>query len=133
MVTSMMAMLFGQDTLDIATAYWTALRRRLLGRPAPTWHAGSVLLDAGGGVVACDGTIGHCALTFTVLLSAQPDGGCLASVPALPEIVTEGDTPLETLAMAQEAIRALLAYCAGRGVPVTVDPRPLVCRITVCA
>jgi antitoxin HicB len=31
-------------------------------------------------------------------------------VPALPEVVTEGDTEEEALANAEEAIRAILAY-----------------------
>jgi antitoxin HicB len=36
-------------------------------------------------------------------------------VPALPEIVTEGDTEEEALAMAQDAIRLVLEDGAARG------------------
>ena len=47
---------------------------------------------------------------FTVVLDPQPDGGFTVRVPALPEVITEGDTETEALAMAEEAIRLVLAY-----------------------
>jgi predicted RNase H-like HicB family nuclease len=49
-------------------------------------------------------------LDFTVVLQPQPDGGFTVSVPALPEIATEGDTEAEALAMATDAIRLVLDY-----------------------
>jgi len=47
---------------------------------------------------------------YTVVLEPQPGGGFTVHVPALPEVVTEGDTEAEALAMAEEAIRMVLAY-----------------------
>jgi antitoxin HicB len=39
---------------------------------------------------------------------AREEGGFIVRVPALPEIVTEGDTEEEALAMAQDAIELVL-------------------------
>ena len=48
-------------------------------------------------------------------------------VPALPEVVTEGDTEEEALANAREAIEAILEYRRDNGVPIPTDAqyRPL--------
>ena len=48
--------------------------------------------------------------SFSVILEPQPDGGVTVLVPALPEVVTEGDTEREALLNAEEAIRAVLDY-----------------------
>ena len=53
--------------------------------------------------------------TFSVILEPQPEGGFTVLVPALPEIVTEGDTEEEALAMAEDAIRLVLEDRAARG------------------
>ncbi|MGH9454089.1 MAG: type II toxin-antitoxin system HicB family antitoxin [Terriglobia bacterium] len=53
--------------------------------------------------------------TFSVILEPQPEGGFTVFVPALPEIVTEGDTEEEALAMAKDAIRLVLEDRAARG------------------
>lgn len=45
---------------------------------------------------------------FTVNLHPQPEGGYTVLVPALPEVVTEGDTREEAMANAREAIEAIL-------------------------
>ena len=50
--------------------------------------------------------------SFSVILEPQEGGGFTVLVPALPEVVTEGDTETEALANAEEAIRAILAYRA---------------------
>ena len=47
---------------------------------------------------------------FSVVLEPQEGGGFTALVPALPEVVTEGETKEEALAMAEEAIRAVLDF-----------------------
>ena len=47
-------------------------------------------------------------LTFSVVLEPQSEGGFTVLVPALPEIITEGDTEEEALVMAQDAIRLVL-------------------------
>ena len=56
-------------------------------------------------------------LDFTVVLEPQPEGGFTVSVPALPEVVTEGDTEGEALKMAEEAIRLVLDYRRDHGLP----------------
>jgi antitoxin HicB len=48
--------------------------------------------------------------SFSVVLEPQESGGFTVLVPALPEVVTEGETEQEALANAEEAIRAVLAY-----------------------
>ncbi|MFL9823865.1 type II toxin-antitoxin system HicB family antitoxin [Rhodoplanes sp. SY1] len=53
--------------------------------------------------------------SFSVVLEPQPDGGFTVSVPALPEVVTEGDTEAEALANAEEGIRAILAHRRDNG------------------
>jgi antitoxin HicB len=48
--------------------------------------------------------------TLTVCLEPAPEGGYIVTVPALPEVITEGDTEEEALGSAKEAILcALLA------------------------
>ncbi|MDR3537451.1 MAG: type II toxin-antitoxin system HicB family antitoxin [Acetobacteraceae bacterium] len=126
MLRPLLVMAFGDDLADWLTARWRHLQRHWAW-PTTAWHGRTLLLDAGERPTC--GT--SASLTFTVLLTAQDEGGYAASVPALPEVVTEGDTPHETLAMAEEAIRALLAYRSDMGIPVPQDPPPLVCRITV--
>ena len=48
--------------------------------------------------------------SFSVVLEPQEGGGFTVLVPALPEVVTEGDTEQEALANAEDAIRAVLWY-----------------------
>ena len=45
-------------------------------------------------------------------------------VPALPEVVTEGDTEQEALANAEEAIRLVLEYRQEQGMTVPSDAQP---------
>ncbi len=53
--------------------------------------------------------------SFSVVLEPQEGGGFTVLVPALPEVVTEGDTEQEALANAEEAIRAVLEYRRDQG------------------
>jgi len=55
------------------------------------------------------------------------------TVPALPEVVTEGDTEIEALRMAEEAIRAVLEYRRDNGLPAPKDMSPTVRKITIAA
>ena len=71
--------------------------------------------------------------SFSVILEPQEGGGFTVLVPALPEIVTEGDTEEEALANAREAIRAILEYRRDHGLAIPVDARPEVRRVTVAA
>lgn len=70
---------------------------------------------------------------FTVVLEPQEEGGFTVSVPALPEVVTEGDTEAEAMAMAEEAIRAVVAYRRDHGIPIPGDAQPRLRKITVAA
>lgn len=71
--------------------------------------------------------------SFTVVLEPQAEGGFTVLVPALPEVVTEGDTEQDALANAEEAIRAVLAYRRDHGLAVPADASPQIHRITVGA
>ncbi len=53
--------------------------------------------------------------TYSVVLEPVEEGGFLVRVPALPEVVTGGDTEEEALAMARDAIELVLASRAERG------------------
>jgi antitoxin HicB len=52
---------------------------------------------------------------YAVLLEPAEEGGFVVHVPALPEIVTEGDTEEEALAMAQGAIELVVQSRRERG------------------
>lgn len=71
--------------------------------------------------------------SFSVVLEPQEGGGFTVLVPALPEVVTEGDIETEALANAQEAIRAILAYRRDNGIAIPADARPEVRLVTVAA
>ena len=58
--------------------------------------------------------------SFSIVLEPQEGGGFTVLVPALPEVVTEGDTDREALAIAEEAIRAALAYRHDHGIAISV-------------
>ncbi len=61
---------------------------------------------------------------FSVMLEPQEEGGFTVLVPALPEVVTEGDTEKDALANAEEAIRAILEYRREHGIAVPEDATP---------
>jgi antitoxin HicB len=71
--------------------------------------------------------------SFSVILEPQEGGGFTVLVPALPEVVTEGDDETEALANAQEAIHAILAYRRDNGIAIPADADPQIRRITVAA
>jgi antitoxin HicB len=54
-------------------------------------------------------------------------------VPALPEVVTEGDTEEEALANAEEAIRAVLEYRLAYGFRIPPDAPPAIRSVTGAA
>ncbi len=70
-------------------------------------------------------------LTFSVVLEPQPEGGFTVFVPALPEIVTEGDTEDEALAMAEDAIRLVVADRAARDEEIPGDSSTRIREVTV--
>ena len=53
--------------------------------------------------------------TYTVVLEPMDEGGFLVHVPALPEVVTSGDTESEALGMAKDAIELVLESRRERG------------------
>ena len=55
---------------------------------------------------------------YTVILKKEPDGGYVASVPALPGCVTQGDTRQEVLVNVREAIQLYIEDCIQAGDPV---------------
>src|SRR5438552_18894684 len=71
--------------------------------------------------------------SFSVVLEPQEGGGYTVLVPALPEVVTEGETEPEALANAEEAIRAVLSYRQDHGIRIPADTVPEVRRVTVAA
>jgi antitoxin HicB len=71
--------------------------------------------------------------SFSVILEPQEGGGFTVLVPALPEVVTEGDSEAEALANAQEAIRAILEYRRHHGIAIPADASPEIRRVTVAA
>ena len=70
---------------------------------------------------------------FSVVLEPQEGGGFTALVPALPEVVTEGDSEHEALANAKEAILAVLEFRRAHGLPIPVDAKPEGRLVTVAA
>ena len=71
--------------------------------------------------------------SFSVILEPQPGGGFTVLVPALPEVVTEGETEEEALVNAEEAIRAVLEYRRTHGLTIPADAPPEIRRVTVAA
>jgi antitoxin HicB len=69
--------------------------------------------------------------SFSVVLEPQQGGGFTVLVPALPEVVTEGETEQLALANAEEAIRAILNYRRDNGLLIPSDTLPEVRRVTV--
>ena len=71
--------------------------------------------------------------SFSVILEPQPDGGYTVLVPALPEVVTEGDSERQALLNAEEAIRAVLDYRRAHGLAIPADAIPEIRSVTVAA
>ena len=73
------------------------------------------------------------ARDYTVVLSpGEPDeGGFCVTVPALPEIATQGETVEEALEMARDAIALSLVYRRDKGLPIPDDAPPRVEHIHV--
>lgn len=61
--------------------------------------------------------------SFTVLYEPAEEGGYVVKCPALPGLVTEGDTLEEARAMAEDAIRGYLESLRKDGLPVPQDKK----------
>ena len=60
-------------------------------------------------------------LNFTVVMTPDETGGYVVTCPALPGLVTEGDTLEEARAMAADAIRCYLESLNKDGEPIPID------------
>lgn len=70
--------------------------------------------------------------TYTIVLDHDTDaGGFVATCPALPGVVTEGETVEETLDMAKDAVRGYLESLQKDGLPIPTEQNPLVSPVTV--
>ncbi len=70
---------------------------------------------------------------FTISLHPQPEGGYTVFVPALPEVVTEGDTRDEALANARDAIELVLAMYRADGRDIPEDVAAETFSLTIAA
>ncbi len=59
--------------------------------------------------------------SYTILYEPAEEGGYVVTCPALPGLVTEGETLEEARAMAKDAIRAYLESLRKDGLPIPPD------------
>ncbi|HEU4597536.1 MAG TPA: type II toxin-antitoxin system HicB family antitoxin [Pyrinomonadaceae bacterium] len=69
-------------------------------------------------------------LNFTVLMIPDETGGYVVTCPALPGLVTEGDTLEEAREMAADAIRGYIESLQKNGEPIPSD-MPIIENVTV--
>lgn len=69
-------------------------------------------------------------LNYTVLMTPDETGGYVVTSPALPGLVTEGDTLEEARDMAADAIRGYIESLQKDGEPIPTD-NPIVEEVTV--
>jgi len=69
-------------------------------------------------------------LNYTVIMTPDETGGYVVTCPALPGLVTEGDTLEEARAMAADAILCYVESLIEDGEPVPTD-NPIVEEVTV--
>jgi antitoxin HicB len=62
---------------------------------------------------------------YTVLFEPAEEGGFIVTCPALPGLVTEGDTLEEARAMAEDAIRAYIESLRKDHLPIPSDKAPM--------
>lgn len=60
-------------------------------------------------------------MRYTVVLEQESDGGYVASVPALPGCVSQGDTRAEALANIREAIELYIEDCRAASDPIPTE------------
>lgn len=66
-------------------------------------------------------SIGEQPMRYTVILEQEPDGGYVASVPALPGCVSQGDNRDEGLSNIREAIDLYVEDCRDAGDPIPTE------------
>jgi antitoxin HicB len=62
--------------------------------------------------------------TYTAVFDLAEEGGFIVTFPALPGVVTEGDTLEQALTMAADAIRGYLETLAQDGLPAPAEDAP---------
>jgi predicted RNase H-like HicB family nuclease len=70
---------------------------------------------------------------FTVVLKPAEEGGYVVTVPALPELGTQGNTYDEAIANAREAMELVIENRLARGELIRSDVQPHIERITAAA
>lgn len=63
--------------------------------------------------------------SFTMLFEPAEEGGYLVTCPALPGLVTEGDTMEEARRMAEDALRGYLESLLEDGLSIPADKSPI--------
>ena len=66
--------------------------------------------------------------TYSIILEPDDDGGFVVTVPALPEVATQGDTREEAVANARETIELVLEHRLANGEPIPSDRKPVIAR-----
>lgn len=61
--------------------------------------------------------------SIPLILEPQPEGGFTVSSPAMPELITEGDSVSEALANAEDAFAAVVEIYEDRGCPLPPSVR----------
>jgi antitoxin HicB len=69
--------------------------------------------------------------TFAVVLEPEDEGGFTVRVPAFPEIVTYGKDEREALAMAEDAIKLVIADATARGESIPISEPSRIREVTV--
>jgi len=70
-------------------------------------------------------------ISYSILLEPQAEGGFTVTVPALPEVITEGANEAEALEMAKEAISLALAYRKDKKLEIPNDLEPELHKIDI--
>lgn len=70
---------------------------------------------------------------YTIHLRPEPEGGYTVLVPAIPEVVSYGETYDEAMAMAQEAIEAILEMYRDEGWEIPNDIEMRIDHLTIAA
>jgi antitoxin HicB len=68
--------------------------------------------------------------TYTVILEPAEEGGFVVHVPALPEVVTQGEDEAEALAMAKDAIELALEERLAEGEEIPAERAPQMRQVT---
>jgi antitoxin HicB len=69
--------------------------------------------------------------SFTIIVEPNDPDGYLVTCPALPGLVTEGDTLDEAYTMAQDAIHAYLESLIAHGEPIPQDKITMPVRVKI--